>query len=72
MIRATVRAVTRPIKRLALPLRLRWIDFQRVRSGREVERLTEMNEDINRLMRTEHFHQVQLEVRRNEIMRGAW
>jgi hypothetical protein len=68
--RRLLRAVTRPFKRLARPLRLRWIDFQRVRSGREVERLTEMNEDIARLVRTEHFHQVQLEVRRQQIERG--
>lgn len=68
--RRILRAVTRSIKRLARPLRLRWIDYQRACSVREIERLCDMREDLVRLQRTEHFHQVQLLVRREQIEKG--
>lgn len=68
--RRLLRAVTRPIKRLARPLRLRYIDWQTKRSCAELERLHEMHDDLEHLQQIEHFHQVQLEVRRQQIERG--
>lgn len=69
--RRFLRAVTRPIKRLARPLRLRWIDYQRACSVREVERLADMRDDLVQRQGIEHRNQVRLEMRRNEILRGA-
>lgn len=65
-----LRAVTRPIKRLIRPLRLRYVDFLTRRSCAELERLSCLREDLHQLERNEHFNQVQLEVRRQQIERG--
>lgn len=54
--RATVRTVKRWIK----PLRLRWIDYQRAASKRELEYL-------HQLECNEHHYQVCLSVRRDRI-----
>lgn len=70
--RRLLRAVARPIKRLARPLRLRWIDYQRSQSVKEIERLKDMRDDLKQLEGIEHRNQVALEMRRNEIVRGAW
>jgi hypothetical protein len=69
--RRLFRAMTRPIKRLARPLRLRYIDYLTKQSCREVERLNDMREDLVELERTEKRNQVALELRRNQIERGA-
>lgn len=65
-----LRAVTRPLKRLVRPLRLRWIDHSMKRSAGEIERLCDMRDDIHKLQQVERIHQVKLEMRRNQIERG--
>lgn len=65
-----LRAAVRPIKRLIRPLRLRWIDYQRACSAREIERLCDLRDDLVQLERIEHRAQVRLEMRRDRILRG--
>lgn len=69
--RRLLRAVTRPLKRLARPLRLRYIDWQTKQSCQEVERLNSYREDLDNLEANEYRNQVRLEMRRNAIERGA-
>lgn len=68
--RRLLRAVTRPLKRLARPLRLRLIDHAMKQSCKEIERLSCMREDLAELEQNEHRHQVRLEMRRNQIEKG--
>ncbi len=65
-----LRAVSRPLKRLTRPLRLRYIDYLTKRSCAELERIYDMRDDLVQLERSEHFYQVQLEVRRDRIEKG--
>lgn len=64
------RAVTRPLKRLVRPLRLRLIDWQTRQSCAELERLYDMRDGLMQRQQIEHRHQVKLEMRRNQIVRG--
>ena len=66
-----LRAAKRTLRRLVQPLRLRWIDYLHAQSASELLRLTEIREDLLKLECNEHFHQVQLSVRRDRIARGA-
>jgi len=70
MTRRLLRAMTRPLKRLVRPLRLRYVDFLMKRSCAELERLYDMRDDLVQLERSEHMYQVQLEVRRDQIEKG--
>ncbi len=68
--RRLLRAAKRTVKRLVRPLRLRWIDYQRACSARELQRLLDMRDDLLQLEACEHFHQVQLSMRRDRIAKG--
>lgn len=68
--RRLLRAAKRTFRRIARPLRLRWIDYSMKHSAAEIERLCDMRDDLVQLERTEHFYQVQLQVRRQQIERG--
>lgn len=68
--RRLLRAVTRPFKRMARPLRLRLIDWQTKQSCAELERLLDMRDDLAQLQRIEHRRQVRLEIRRDQIEKG--
>ena len=68
--RRLLRAVTRPFKRLARPLRLCLIDWQTKQSRAELERLLDMRDDLAQLERIQHRRQLRLEFRRNQIERG--
>jgi hypothetical protein len=65
-----LRAVTRPLKRLARPLRLRLIDWQTKQSCGEIERLCDMRDDLPQLVENEKRYQARLEARRNRVLRG--
>jgi hypothetical protein len=69
--RRLLRAAVRPLKRLARPLRLRWIDYQYASSTREIERLADMRDDLVQLEGIEHRNQVKLEMLRQDIEREA-
>jgi len=62
-----LRAVTRPLKRLARPLRLLWIDYKMKCSRDELERLYNMRDDFIQLEAAEHQSQTKLEVLRKKI-----
>lgn len=68
--RRLLRAVTRPIKRLVRPLRLRHIDYLIKHSDHEIERLQWLREELTHLEQNENRYQVKLEMRRNEIEKG--
>lgn len=68
--RRLLRAAVRPIKRLAKPLRLRYIDYLTKRSCAELERLYDMRDDLLHLEMVEKREQVRLEVRREQIEKG--
>lgn len=69
--RRLLRVLSRPIKRLIRPLRLRWIDHSIEHSCAEVQRLSNMRDDLIKLEQIEHFYQVQLSVRRQRIEKEA-
>lgn len=68
--RRLLQAVKRPLKRLARPLRLRYLKYQISVSQHELERLAEFRKALTELESIEHCHQVQLAARRIAIERG--
>jgi len=67
MTRRLLRAVTRPLKRLVRPLRLRWIDYKMKCSRDELERLYNMRDDFIQLEAAEKKSQEKLEAERKKI-----
>jgi hypothetical protein len=68
--RRLVRAAKRTLKRLARPLRLRWIDHKRAASVDELRRLLDLRDDLLQLQAIENNYQVQLSIRRDQIEKG--
>jgi hypothetical protein len=67
--RRLFRTLTRPVKRLARPLRLRWIEYCINHSRGEVLRLLELRDGLRQLELNEHVNLVKLDRRRNELLR---
>jgi len=63
-------ALSRPVKRLLRPLRLRLVAIAVAASEHEVKRLREIREDAAQLEHYEHRRQVALAFRRNKLERG--
>lgn len=61
------RALTRPFKRLARPVRLRWIAYKIKCSDDAIERLRDLRAATIELEQIECKHQVQLAVRKVEL-----
>jgi len=68
--RRLFRAAKRAARRLARPLRLRWIDWRTKQSCGEVERLCDMRDDAAQLIDKQKLEQVRLELRREAILKG--
>lgn len=69
--RRILRAMTRPVRRLLRPLRLRLIAHRIARSEQQIDRLREMREDLVLMEKYEHQQQIHLCVRRIELERGC-
>lgn len=68
--RRLLRILTRPVKRLLRPWRLRHLDYLAAYSDQEIDRLRMMRADIVALEQNEHKYQVHLSMRRSAIERG--
>lgn len=67
--RRLIRAAVRTTRRVTRPLRLRWIDYRMQHSRAEIERLLDLRAYLNVLEQNEHFNLVQLDVRRQRIVK---